>query len=66
VERENYATFRVDSKELKVQFELFSRNFLEHGHRVEDCDLIVCWENDWHDGTVKVLEISKIVMEKFS
>jgi len=27
----------------KVEFELFSRNFMEHQHDPKGCDIIVCW-----------------------
>jgi hypothetical protein len=29
-----------------IEFEYRSSNFREHGHNVQDCDLIVCWIHD--------------------
>jgi len=47
-----------------IEFEYESRNFLKHGHRVEGCDMIVCWINNWPDCPLEVLELSKIVGKK--
>lgn len=44
-------------EKLKIEFELFSQNFLEHGHKVEGCDLIVCWEDNWSSCPIDVLEL---------
>ena len=43
---------------LKIEFEFMSRNFLNHGHDANDCDLIVCWENNWPDCPLEVIELS--------
>jgi hypothetical protein len=32
-----------------IEFEFRSRNFLEHGHNANECDVIVCWIHDWSD-----------------
>jgi hypothetical protein len=37
---------------------------LKHGHRVEGCDMIVCWKHNWPECPLEVLELSK-VMGKF-
>jgi HNH endonuclease len=44
-----------------IEFEFESRNFLEHGHRIEDCDLIVCWSHNWVECPLEVLELKNIV-----
>lgn len=31
----------------RVEVELRSRNFFQHGHDPKGCDMIVCWEHDW-------------------
>ncbi|NIQ06372.1 MAG: hypothetical protein GWO20_11810 [Candidatus Korarchaeota archaeon] len=31
---------------IKAEVELFARNFRDHGHPPEYCDLIICWMND--------------------
>ena len=33
----------------RIEFEYESRNFREHGHPAEGCDIIVCWEHNWED-----------------
>jgi hypothetical protein len=33
----------------RIEFEFESRNFREHGHAAEGCDIIVCWERNWED-----------------
>jgi hypothetical protein len=31
---------------VRIEFELFASNFIDHGHDPNGCDLIVCWEDD--------------------
>lgn len=47
-------------KRVRIEFEYESRNFLAHGHRAENCDLIVCWQNNWPDCPLEVIELSKV------
>ncbi|MEN3016313.1 MAG: hypothetical protein ABC585_00170 [Candidatus Methanosuratincola petrocarbonis] len=35
-----------DRKQRKVEIEKFASDFIAHGHPTEECDFIVCWEND--------------------
>jgi hypothetical protein len=42
---------------VKIEFEYESRNFLKHNHDPEGCDLIVCWEHNWRDCPVEVVEL---------
>ncbi|KXA96866.1 hypothetical protein AKJ37_04225 [candidate division MSBL1 archaeon SCGC-AAA259I09] len=44
---------------LNIEFEIFSRNFLEHDHDEKECDLIVCWKDDWPECSVETLELKK-------
>ena len=39
------------------EFEYRSRDYVLHGHPVVGCDLIVCWENNWGDSPIEVLEL---------
>jgi Homing endonuclease associated repeat len=48
---------------VRIEFEFQSRNFLDHGHNPEGCDLIVCWEHNWEGCTNQVLELKKMVMK---
>lgn len=44
-------------KECLIEFELRSSDFKTHKHPVSGCDLIVCWEHDWKDCPLEVLEL---------
>jgi hypothetical protein len=46
---------------VKIELEYQSRNFLHHNHDLGGCDLIVCWENNWPDCPVEVIELRKLV-----
>ncbi len=50
---------------VRVEFEHKSSNFYQHGHPVEDCDIIVCWEHDWDacpEG-IEVIELRDSIKE---
>lgn len=40
-----------------VEFEYKSSNFRSHGHDPKFCDLIICWEHDWPDCPLEVIEL---------
>lgn len=42
---------------VNIEFEYRSSNFEEHGHDPKECDLIVCWEHDWPDCPIEVIEL---------
>jgi hypothetical protein len=46
---------------VKIEFEYESRNFLRHGHKASKCDLIVCWEHNWPDAPLEVIELRAAV-----
>lgn len=48
---------------INLEFELKSKTFLRHGHNVEECDLIVCWEHDWLDCPIEVIELKEKIKE---
>ena len=48
-------------KECLIEFELRSSDFKAHKHPVDGCDLIVCWEHDWKDCPLEVLELKKAI-----
>ncbi|MBZ5504025.1 MAG: hypothetical protein LAO78_00935 [Acidobacteriia bacterium] len=45
---------------VRIEFEFESRNFLKHGHDVNGCDMIICWEHNWPECPLEVLELRKI------
>lgn len=48
---------------VRIEFEFESRNFRDHGHPVEGCDLIVCWRHNWADcpTNLEVVELSTVI-----
>jgi hypothetical protein len=52
---------------IRVEFELKSSHFAMHGHDPQDCDVIVCWEHDWKDSPIEVIELRSAIedMENF-
>lgn len=48
----------------KIELEYESRNFREHKHDPEGCDLIVCWHHNWPECPVRVLELKKFVTQR--
>jgi hypothetical protein len=46
---------------VRIEFEMESRNFRVHGHDAAACDLIVCWEHNWADCPLEVLELKSEV-----
>jgi hypothetical protein len=46
---------------VRVEFEKESRNFVRHLHNVKDADVIVCWEHNWPECPLKVVELKKIL-----
>jgi Homing endonuclease associated repeat len=49
------------NRPVKIEFELESRNFLRHGHDPNGCDIIVCWEHNWPECPLEVIELKKEV-----
>jgi len=46
-----------------IEFEYRSSNFIEHGHDAKLCDMIVCWEHDWPECPLEVIELRKVIQE---
>jgi len=46
---------------VRIEFEYLSSNFHSHGHNPQGCDLIVCWEHDWKDCPVDVIELRSVI-----
>jgi hypothetical protein len=46
-----------------IEFEFESKNFLNHGHPLTGCDVIVCWRHNWEDCPqhIEVLELSALI-----
>lgn len=48
---------------IRVEFEFKSSHFKSHGHDIEECDVIVCWENDWHECPIEVVELRSAIQD---
>lgn len=48
---------------VRIEFEFESRNFRDHGHPPDGCDVIVCWRHNWADcpTSLEVVELSSII-----
>lgn len=42
---------------VRIEFEFRSRSFRDHGHDPSGCDLVVCWEHNYPECPVDVLEL---------
>jgi HNH endonuclease len=47
------------NRPVKIEFEIESRNFLRHMHDPAGCDIIVCWEHNWPECPLEVIELKK-------
>jgi len=50
-------------EEVWIEFEFKSSNFEQHGHDPKECDIIVCWEHDWPECPLEVIELRKVVRD---
>jgi Homing endonuclease associated repeat len=50
---------------VKIEFEFASRNFVDHGHAQDGCDIIVCWVHNWVDCPehLEVIELRRLVRQ---
>jgi hypothetical protein len=44
-----------------IEFEFRSSNFVQHKHDANGCDILVCWEHDWADCPLEVIELSSAI-----
>jgi hypothetical protein len=44
-------------EKVAIEFEYKSSNFKLHKHDPKDCDIIICWENDWKDCPLEIIEL---------
>jgi hypothetical protein len=48
---------------VSIEFEFKSSNFKEHNHNPDECDVIICWENDWKDCPIEVISLKEIMLK---
>ena len=59
---------RVDDRRnrwqrVRIEFEYRSSHFRDHGHDPNGCELIVCWEDDWADCPLEVVELRTLITQ---
>lgn len=54
-----YKRSGTEEELVRIEFEYKSRNFLSHKHNPDNCDCIVCWEHDWPETPVEVIELKR-------
>lgn len=50
---------------VRIEFEFESRNFRDHGHPPNLCDVIVCWRHNWQEcpDRIEVVELSNVIKQ---
>lgn len=48
---------------ISIEFEFRSCNFVQHGHDPSNCDLIICWEHDWKECPLEIIELKSEIQE---
>jgi hypothetical protein len=46
---------------VRIEFEYKSSKFREHGHNPAACDLLVCWEHDWPECPLEIIELRSVI-----
>lgn len=59
-------TARGKWQRVRIEFEFESRNFLKHRHRVDRCDVIVCWKHNWPGCPLQVIELKSVVEKQLA
>lgn len=50
-------------EKVAIEFEYKSSNFKLHKHDPKDCDVIICWENDWKDCPLEIIELKSEIQD---
>ena len=48
---------------IRIEFEFISSNYKAHGHDHKECDMIVCWEHDWPECPLEVIELKSAIKD---
>jgi len=48
---------------VRIEFEFESRNFRDHGHPQDGCDVIICWRHNWPEcpESIEVVELATVI-----
>jgi len=56
-------TGRTEYEPVDIEFEYRSLDFKNHQHDPNQCDLIVCWEHNWKECPIEVIELKSTLAE---
>jgi len=48
-------------EDIWIEFEYKSSQFKNHKHDPKECDIIVCWEHDWKECPIEVIELKSVI-----
>lgn len=48
---------------VRIEFEYESVNFRDHGHDPSQCDVVLCWQHNWPECPLEVIELRSLVGE---
>lgn len=50
---------------VRIEFEYESRNFRDHDHPPDGCDVLVCWRHNWPDcpASIEILELERVIKQ---
>lgn len=51
------AVLERNGEKWRVEFEYKASSFITHKHDTRECDLIICWENDYDDCPLPIIEL---------
>jgi hypothetical protein len=52
---------RDEWERVRIEFEHCSSHFRDHGHDPKGCDVIVCWQHDWPECPLEVIELKTAI-----
>ncbi len=52
---------RDEWERVRIEFEYCSSHFRDHGHDPNGCDVIVCWQHDWPECSLEVIELKTAI-----
>lgn len=50
-------------EDIWIEFEYKSSQFKIHKHDPQECDIIVCWEHDWKECPIEVIELKSVIQK---
>lgn len=48
---------------VNIEFEYKSSDYKLHKHPTEGCDIIICWEHDWNECPLEVIELKSVIRQ---